>query len=362
MVVDPVAVDWVCATARGFPDDRRSLEVLEVVRELFGAGKGVARCQHIDRLAAAELRPLHLVRPELLRAVRATRPQVVQVCPPIEQVRRDVRDHRRVPAAVLAQVHDQRGRVGQLVQLAGRDLATHVRRVEAVELEVADIARKRVSPDKCAALRGGFAVALARRRPVVLATRREDARKEVHAQVPVVTHALQVLGESRREGRPALDSVISALLRPLTQSRRHLRRDLGEHVVRVQLRDRVVDHVCSRRRVDPERRGGEAGRDDIDVRLRQRRVARRDLHDAEGAIVGVVALAYHELDIPRLASLDRDQVEPAGLATESECGRDVARETPPAVERAQLRGIGAVECVEPLTQRATRRCGWHNDR
>src|SRR4051794_23150291 len=54
------AADWMRAAAGDLADDRRALQVLEIVGELLSAGKGVVAGQHIHRLAGAIAPPRHV--------------------------------------------------------------------------------------------------------------------------------------------------------------------------------------------------------------------------------------------------------------------------------------------------------------
>src|SRR5690349_1806977 len=107
MIVDAVAGNRVSTTAGGLADNCGPLQVLQIVSELFGAGEGAFGGEHEYRLAAEPLSGHVGARPKLLRLVFFSIVEIVQVSPLFKEVTRDVGDHLRIAAAVLAQIDDE---------------------------------------------------------------------------------------------------------------------------------------------------------------------------------------------------------------------------------------------------------------
>ncbi len=239
----------MCATASDLADDRRTLEGLKAVAELLSAGKGPRGGEHIHRNCGETLAWDLRKRPRLARAVARAVEDIVEVRRPAEQVAAKESDHPGIAPAVVAQIENQRVGVGQEAHRGHRRGSALLDSLERIELHVADTVRQHLHPVEPAIAVSLHELPLRISRHQVI---RKARGREVHSQMPVTAELTHLLGQRERQHVSLGHQVVVVMLQMQPQEIAQPFRRIGEDVHSLELRDRLLDDVVPRLRIDRE--------------------------------------------------------------------------------------------------------------
>src|SRR6266702_3397265 len=140
MLGDGVASSWVGRAGCSLADQRRTLEILEVVAKLLRPRDGTCPGEEVHRPGLITSTWNIGQGPVLLRAVALSPVQIVEMGWLCEEIAREEGNHGGMTAAILTQVDDERTGVGEKIHCRDRRLAGKFRREEATDIQIADVA------------------------------------------------------------------------------------------------------------------------------------------------------------------------------------------------------------------------------
>src|SRR5690242_497530 len=139
MIIDPVKYTYVRCAASRLANQGGASEHFHVVAEVFRCGKRSARCQYVGWLIRQVICGDRRARPRLPGRIRS---RAIYVLRMIEQVSSDQHNHSTIPAAIVAQVENnrvsavQRGHRGPHLPPANRWVW------KGIQFQVADLLRQ----------------------------------------------------------------------------------------------------------------------------------------------------------------------------------------------------------------------------
>ena len=238
--------------------------------------------------------------------------QVVQVGALVEKIGRQVGDHLRIAAAVVAQIEDDGVDVAEEVHRRRRRRPADVRIGEGVELHVADVRRPAARPSRS---RSSCAPSGDASRPWGPSERGLWATGGVETDAQMLswlTSRRSAVSFSAKASPLMMESYSPSFCRA-RMGVHHLFRGIGEYVELVQFGDDAVDRALAGRGVDLKS-ASVSRRDCSQPKKRPRRIGVLDveLSDARRSLL----LLHAELDVRPLALVNAEQIESAGLVAE----------------------------------------------